>query len=39
VWLDVAYHLHIPPHEADRMPVWMIEQAISAVHQIRAETK
>lgn len=33
----MAYHLHIPPHHADELPVWMIEQAIRAVHEIRKE--
>ncbi len=35
----MAHHLHIPPHEADRLPVWMIEQAIQAVHDIRAQSE
>jgi hypothetical protein len=33
----MSYHLHIPPDKADLLPVRMIEQAIAAVHDIRAE--
>jgi hypothetical protein len=33
----MAYHLHIPPAAADELPVRMLEQAISAVHDIRKE--
>jgi hypothetical protein len=33
----MAYHLHIPPSEAEALPVGMLESAIQAVHDIRAE--
>jgi hypothetical protein len=33
----MAYHLHIPPKDADELPVRMLEEAIRACHDIRAE--
>lgn len=36
-WLDICYHLHIPPREQDRMTVVEYHQACSAIDSIRAD--
>lgn len=36
-WLDIAYHLHIPPEQQDRMSVKRFHEAVQAVKQIRED--